>query len=109
MAEKKDVSYEQRAYEAGLAGDEQLCKEMLAKSDDQRQQALTTLATMMIMGSSKAKNQKLAWWCFENGACYLFGFHHEQTNPVVFGERYSHNLSMLKGPGEVPKGTFHEN
>ena len=53
--------------------------------------------------------EKWIWQCVEHGACLLWAI--QQPNPgFVYkqGNFYNKNLSMLKGPGDIPKGSFKE-
>ena len=53
-----------------------------------------------------SNHKEILQWAFEKGACLLFSFKHEPYRPVSNVSHYSHNVSMLRGPGEVSKGTF---
>ena len=52
------------------------------------------------------KQSQIAQWALDNGACLLFGFTQWEKHTGVIGYKYNKNVSMLRGPGDVPKGTF---
>lgn len=61
---------------------------------------------MVIMGASDGKNKDICQWAFQNGACLLFSYTQSIQETATIVSKYSKNISMLKGPGEVSKGTF---
>jgi len=70
---------------------------------------------MAIMGASTfiennktdcLKQKEVAKWALENGACLIFSFTQEKKEEKVVVCKYDKNLSMIKGPGDVLKGTF---
>ncbi len=83
-------------YDAALIGNFEEVKKLCTNCTDY---------TMAIIGASDGKQREIQQWALENGACFLFSFKtfpEERINLV----RYTKNISMLKGPGDVPKGTF---
>jgi len=79
----------------------EVCKDLFQKGAN---------INMAIMGASDVKNKEIQMWAWEQGACYIFSLQQKPptTNVICFGDRYSKNISMLHGPGEVPKGTFQQ-
>ena len=61
---------------------------------------------MVIMGAYDGKQKEIWQWALENGACLLWGFQQEAHQSRVFVMKYNKNISMLRGPGEVSRGTF---
>jgi acyl CoA:acetate/3-ketoacid CoA transferase beta subunit len=60
---------------------------------------------MAVMGSAEAKNSDICWWAIEHGGCILWTIDQTHKSSII-PHKYGKNLSMLKGPGDVPKGTF---
>jgi len=63
----------------------------------------------------KAREAKEAWidnvktigkWAMENGGCFLWSFTQGAKQSKFSVLKYNKNISMLKGPGEVARGTF---
>lgn len=62
---------------------------------------------MCVMGSVEGKSKDTGTWALANGACYLWTIQQPRDDTeYIKAYGYSKNLSMLKGPGEVTKGTF---
>ena len=59
-----------------------------------------------IMRASIEKQKEIKEWAFKNGACFLFGFQSQSHQAIASVMKYNKNISMLKGPGDVPRGTF---
>ncbi len=55
---------------------------------------------------SDGKYGEILHWSLINGACLVFSFTQSSTPSPTLVSKYSKNLSMLRGPGEVPRGTF---
>ncbi len=83
-------------YQAAFEGREDDAKFLVKNGGD---------INMVIMGASDGKHRNLQQWAFENGACILFSFK-TSTESSIIEHRYPKNLSMIRGPGEVSKGTF---
>ena len=87
-------------YEAAKAGD-------LEKVIDLMGEPLNSnglLAQMAVMGAQDA----IGYWALRHGGCIRWAFKEEpgaRTRCVAAGN-YGKNISMLKGPGEVARGTF---
>lgn len=65
-----------------------------------------------IMGASEGdrtpEKREILNWAFDNGACLLFSFYQPKNN-VEYERTHNHffsRVSMLKGPGDVAKGSF---
>lgn len=60
---------------------------------------------LALIGGSDGQHKTVCKWALDNGACLLFGIqqHHVPKEKLI---KYSKPISMLKGPGEVSKGTF---
>jgi len=63
------------------------------------------LIQMIFMGAVENKEAAIAQWALEKGACLVFGLKHSSQHSLI-SYNYPKNVSMLHGPGEVPKGTF---
>lgn len=67
---------------------------------------------MAIMGASDPEEQSGAHktiqkWSFENGAHLIFGMKHQQpTIAPGKSDSFFSRISMLRGPGDVAKGSF---
>jgi len=62
---------------------------------------------MAVIGAVEGKAKLAGDWALRNGACYLWPFNQARdTTEYIRAFGYSKNLSMLKGPGDVLKGTF---
>jgi hypothetical protein len=60
---------------------------------------------LALIGASDHGHKEVCKWALDNGACLLFCI----QQPEVHKEKlikYNKPISMLKGPGEVKKGTF---
>ena len=90
------MSIDSQAYVAALEGKEEEARALVK---------LGANINCVIMGASDGKHKKLQQWAFENGACFVFSFQSSSTESIV-QHKYGKNLSMLRGPGDVPKGTF---
>jgi hypothetical protein len=53
-----------------------------------------------------AQCKGLCQWALLNGACLLFAFRHPKKQDLGPLIKYNKKVSMLSGPGDVPKGTF---
>ena len=91
------MSYDTQVYNAAKEGNFTEVKRLVAMKAD---------INMVIMGASDGKQKEIQQWAFENGACLLWGFQQEQHRPKVQVMKYNKNISMLRGPGEVARGTF---
>jgi hypothetical protein len=64
---------------------------------------------MAIMGAcdcpDSTTRELIQNWAWHNGACILFSIQQTHEN-LVEGMKYNKNISMLRGPGDVAKGTF---
>jgi hypothetical protein len=85
-----------QVYNAALEGKEEEVKLLVKSGAD---------INMAIMGAADGKQKQLQQWAFENGACILFSFQTSIPGSIVT-HKYGKNLSMIKGPGEIAKGTF---
>jgi hypothetical protein len=61
-----------------------------------------------IIGAGEGKQGAIAQWALERGACLIFSFTQAPKTGGVTSHSYGKNVSMLRGPGEVSKGTFRE-
>jgi hypothetical protein len=105
-----------QAYEAAFVRNSiDECKQLVK---DQSGQEFIFLINMILMGATehqalnansnnKEERAKIASWAFEQGACLLFTMKQSRENAVVAYSYPKGHLSMLHGPGEVSKGTFH--
>jgi hypothetical protein len=86
-----------KTYELAQANDLEGVKAEVQKGGD---------INMAIMGAAANKHTEVMWWAFANGACLLWSMQqvHAPVSVEVF--KYNKPISMLKGPGEVKKGTF---
>ncbi len=64
---------------------------------------------MAIMGVCEcqdvAARKFIGDWALDKGACLLFAIQQKHEG-LVEGMKYNKNLSMLRGPGDIAKGTF---
>jgi len=60
---------------------------------------------MVLIGAHDGKHSDLCWWAIERGACLLWTIQQLQETSISIS-KYNKNISMLKGPGEVTRGTF---
>ncbi len=64
---------------------------------------------MAIMGAHEGKVKSTYDWALKNGASLLWGIQQPKPKWIYTRDKsltYGKNISMLKGPGEVSKGTF---
>lgn len=63
---------------------------------------------MAIMGAHEGKKEPEYMWAWKNGASLLWGIQQPKRDILVRDREHTYpkNLSMLRGPGEVAKGTF---
>lgn len=54
-----------------------------------------------------AKQSAVGQWALNNGGCLLWGFKQEPRSIQFRQMTYNKKMTMLSGPGEVPRGTFH--
>lgn len=48
-------------------------------------------------------------WSLDNGACLLFSFRSAKKRPGVYNmSQYGKNISMLRGPGDIGKGSLNQ-
>jgi len=47
-------------------------------------------------------------WALQNGGCLLWSFSQRRQKSKFSVLKYNKNVSMLKGPGEVTRGTFNQ-
>lgn len=86
-------------YNAAVEGDLEKVKDLYVQGGD---------INMAIMGASDGKHKEISHWALNNGACFIFGFQHQASTVeyVKTNKAYGKNISMLRGPGEVVRGTF---
>lgn len=97
------ASVDLQAYQAAFDGKDEEAKALVK---------LGANVNMVIIGAADSKNKELHWWAYENGGCFLFSFQTNVPRGVFqhkFCEAQNHNLSMVKGPGDVAKGIFIKN
>jgi uncharacterized protein YjiK len=67
-------------------------------------------ADMALMGATDANpvQKNVAKFALEKGSNFIFGFTHEAPKQVKIEKpgNFFSRVSMLNGPGDVPKGTF---
>lgn len=98
-ASKRGDKVDQEVYDAAKAGDLKLVQE-LVKSGGSVQ--------MAVMGAGDGKQGEVGQWAMENGACMLWAFKQETKRSKFSVSKFGKNISMLNGPGEVPRGTFNK-
>ncbi len=94
---------ELKVYNIGLSGDTIMANAILKN--------LTShMANMLLMGGTDVSppNKEIANLAIEYGACMLFGFTQPKSNTHTSDKVNSFftRVSMLKGPGDVVKGSF---
>lgn len=87
----EEIDVETQMLVAATAGDLIKCKELFGRG------ACIHLA---VIGASNGKQKEVGFWALENGGCFIFSFQHTAT------AKTAKSMSMLKGPGEVKRGTF---
>lgn len=95
MAQK--INYDQKVYDYAKEGDFDEVKELVQLGAD---------INMVMMGASEGKHGQICYWALLNGACMLWGIKQEPQRNKVSVMKYNKSISMLKGPGEVARGTF---
>lgn len=109
---KQPLTNDALLYDAAFAGDLDQCQSLITTGGAHVDVALIGasdyLYTTATAPSEDAEKRKaICRWCLERGACWIFSFNHE--DPLAHcprGLKYNKPVSMLKGPGDVPKGTF---
>lgn len=80
------------------------CQKLVASGVDVN---VILIAAQLLPAERKDDKKKISEWCLESDkACYIFICDHSVQNDQPRGFKYNKAISMLKGPGEVKKGTF---
>lgn len=104
--EKKVLSIDQQCINAAKAGDVALAKELYKKGAN---------INCILMGGSecekKVERKELCEFACTNGASLLFAFKQDAKTSASAcgtgaGDSFFTRVKMLKGPGDVMKGTF---
>jgi hypothetical protein len=101
VKKKKIMSDYLDIYEAAKAGNFSLVEEIYKHNESDK-----FIVQMAIIGAAESKQTSIVFWALEHGACLLFALQQGSTAHSIVSHNYSKRLSMLKGPGEVLKGTF---
>jgi len=64
------------------------------------------ILSMIVMGATDGDQKAVGNWALVQGACILFAFKQPRKEFVRDTRDSNQQLSMLRGPGEVKKGTF---
>lgn len=97
MDKKNAIDPDVHIREAAQAGDFETVKQLFSRGAS---------VDMALIGASATKQKHIQQWSIENGASVLWSFDQEPPKCHVSALKYSKNVSMLRGPGEVAKGTF---
>lgn len=106
--EKKETIHTQ-IYRAAQAGNFPLVKELHKKGGDINSVLMgATDGKRMPDGKRSKECVEIMSWALDNKACYLFGFTQPEKTYTLdkSNNSFFSRVSMLKGPGDVAKGSF---
>lgn len=84
-------------YDAGSRGDLSVCKTLVERGGN---------INVALIGAHNNKMVEVCEWALDYGACFIFTCNHSAPVSVPRGLKYNKPISMLKGPGDIKKGSF---